>query len=83
MPANDPEPEASLLARTAHTELMEAIARMAIVHREVLLLVFVHGFSYQEVADILDVPVGTVKSRLSNAKRSLRKLLEGGEEMMS
>jgi RNA polymerase sigma-70 factor (ECF subfamily) len=82
LPANDPEPEASLLARMAHDELMEAIAGMTVVHREVLLLVFMHGFSYQEVADILDVPVGTVKSRLSNAKRSLRKLLEGGEEML-
>ncbi|HLZ80185.1 MAG TPA: RNA polymerase sigma factor [Ktedonobacteraceae bacterium] len=82
MPANDPEPEASLLARMAHAELMETIACMTVVQREVLLLVFMHGFSYQEVADILDVPIGTVKSRLSSAKRSLRKLLEGGEEMM-
>lgn len=82
MPAHNPEPEAALLARMEHAGLLEAIAHMTVVHREVLLLIFVHGFSYQEVADILEVPVGTVKSRLSNARRSLRKLLEGRGEMM-
>ena len=80
LPAGDPEPEAALLAGVARDELVAAIGRLAPVHREVLLLIFVHEFAYQETADVLGVPLGTVKSRLSNAKRALRVLLRAGEE---
>jgi RNA polymerase sigma-70 factor, ECF subfamily len=41
------------------------------VHREILELVFAHGLSVREAARVLGVPDGTVKSRLSNARRSL------------
>jgi len=58
-----------------------AFQQLAPVHREVLVLTFVHELSYQETASILDVPVGTVKSRLSNARRMLRALLDAREEM--
>jgi RNA polymerase sigma-70 factor (ECF subfamily) len=40
-------------------------------HREVLELVFHHGFALAEVAQILDIPLGTVKSRVSYARRAL------------
>lgn len=45
--------------------------------RAVLLLVALEGFTYQEAADILDVPVGTVTSRLGRARKSLAARLEG------
>jgi len=78
--APDPEPEAALLAGVARAELAAAILRLAAVHREVLLLTFMQEFSYQETADVLQVPLGTVKSRLSNAKRALRAILRAGQE---
>ena len=46
-------------------------ARLSPPHREVLRLTFQHGFSASEVAQILDVPLGTVKSRISYARRAL------------
>jgi RNA polymerase sigma-70 factor (ECF subfamily) len=46
-------------------------------HRDVVVLHELHGLTYQEVATALNVPVGTVKSRLSNAFRRLRTLLGG------
>jgi RNA polymerase sigma-70 factor (ECF subfamily) len=46
--------------------------RLSPIHREVLELVFVHHFAYAEVAEILDVPLGTVKSRINNARKALR-----------
>ena len=46
-------------------------------HREVILLHELQGLTYQEAASVLNVPVGTVKSRLSNAFRKLRDLLGG------
>ncbi len=51
--------------------LADALTRLAPKHREVLQLVFYHGFSLAEVGQILDIPVGTVKSRLSYARRAL------------
>jgi RNA polymerase sigma-70 factor, ECF subfamily len=79
--STDPEPEDFTLTCIAREELLEAFKQLAPVHREVLVLTFVHELSYQETASILDVPVGTIKSRLSNAKRVLRALLDAREEM--
>jgi RNA polymerase sigma-70 factor (ECF subfamily) len=80
MLASDAEPEATLLAGLAREALLDAIERLSDMHREVLLLTFVHELSYAEIAGILDVPLGTVKSRLNHAKRALRALLASGEE---
>lgn len=75
----DPEPEDFTLAFIARNELVEAFKQLAPIYREVLVLTFVQEFSYQETANILDVPLGTVKSRLSNARRMLRALLDARE----
>ena len=45
--------------------------------RQVLLLVTVEGFSYQEAADMLELPIGTVMSRLARARLALAKLVNG------
>lgn len=80
MPARELEPEEFALASVARDELAQSIHQLTPVHREVLLLIFVQELSYQEVASILEVPVGTVKSRLSNARRALRVLLDARED---
>lgn len=72
VPSPEPEPEALALAQAEREELAAAIARLAPVHREVLVLAFVHELSYGDLAEVLGIPLGTVKSRLSNAKRALR-----------
>jgi RNA polymerase sigma-70 factor (ECF subfamily) len=55
------------------------MAKLSVEHRQILLLLNVEGYSYQEVADALEVPIGTVMSRLARARRRLRALLEGHE----
>lgn len=80
MPASDLEPEECMLANVARDELTWAIRQLTPVHREVLLLIFVQELSYQETASILDIPVGTVKSRLNHARRALRTLLDARED---
>ncbi len=45
-------------------------------HREAILLIAVEGMSYQEASSVLSVPVGTVRSRLSRARESLRELVD-------
>ncbi len=52
-------------------------ARLPEEQRSILLLVSVEGLSYKEVADILELPIGTVTSRLARARMTLRKFLEG------
>lgn len=72
-PDPGPAPEQQALARDG---LARAVRRLAPVHREVLALAFVSGLGYQEIAEVLEVPEGTVKSRLFNARKALRLLLE-------
>jgi RNA polymerase sigma factor (sigma-70 family) len=67
------------LASIARDELAAAFKQLAPVHREIIVLIFIEELSYPEVANVLEIPVGTVKSRLSNAKRMLRTLLDHRE----
>ena len=57
-------------------EIGEALEALPIEQRTVLLLCVVEGFSCREAADVLDLPIGTVMSRLSRAREQLRKNLE-------
>jgi len=54
----------------------DAIDRLPVDYREVLILVAVEGMSYEEAAVLLDIPVGTVRSRLSRARSALRQSLQ-------
>jgi len=55
------------------------LKRLPLVHREALTLHFLEGFSVEEIAAVLDIPPGTVKSRLYHAKRALRSIVEEGD----
>jgi RNA polymerase sigma-70 factor (ECF subfamily) len=65
----------------ASLELRDLERAMTILpeeQRQVILLVGLEGMRYEEVARILDVPVGTVRSRLSRGRRMLRRIMEVG-----
>lgn len=64
--------DARVSAGMAHAALAEAIARLAPRDRDVLLLIAWEDLSYEEVATALGVPIGTVRSRLSRARRQVR-----------
>ncbi|HLV81914.1 MAG TPA: sigma-70 family RNA polymerase sigma factor, partial [Chthonomonadaceae bacterium] len=53
-------------------QVQSALTRLSPWHYDVVVLCELHGLTYQECAKVLDIPVGTVKSRLSNAFRRLR-----------
>jgi RNA polymerase sigma-70 factor (ECF subfamily) len=56
-------------------EISEALQTLSLEHRTVVLLAVVEGFTCQEIAGILNVPIGTVMSRLSRARQELRNSL--------
>ena len=58
-------------------DLLAALARLSLDHREPLLLVSVEQLSYAECAEVLGLPIGTVMSRVSRARSALRELLDG------
>jgi len=64
----------------AFRDLRKALDTLEEGHRAVVLLVGLEGLTYEEVADVLALPLGTVRSRLSRARARLRRLLDGEEE---
>jgi RNA polymerase sigma-70 factor, ECF subfamily len=67
----------------ALSEVRNAFLGLSGEHREVLLLVAIEGLQYEEAAAILEVPVGTVRSRLSRARHALREALGSGHEALA
>ena len=66
-----------LIRREALIEsVREALRELPEDHRTVMELTFQQGLSYAEIAQVLDIPPGTVKSRMFHAKRKLREILE-------
>jgi RNA polymerase sigma-70 factor, ECF subfamily len=74
-PSPRPGPEFVALERAEVAEVANAIRLLAPAHREVLGLAFGAGLSLPEVADVLQVPLGTVKSRLTAARAALGRVL--------
>lgn len=68
-------PEAVLLAHERKSQLWSALAEIPEAYRSVLVLADIQGMSYEEVAAIVETPVGTVKSRLNRGREALREVL--------
>jgi RNA polymerase sigma-70 factor (ECF subfamily) len=82
--AGGPEPVAATYSDPAASDRLRdvqaAMAELAEEHRAVLMLVAVEQMTYAQAAAVLDVPIGTVMSRLSRARDRLRALMEGTGE---
>jgi len=64
--------------RLADAETVQrAVAELPAEFREVVVLREMEGFSYKEIAELSDVPIGTVMSRLARARKQLQKCLAG------
>jgi RNA polymerase sigma-70 factor (ECF subfamily) len=68
-------PEAVLLARADQQMIQSALERLPVQFREVIVLCDIEEMSYHEIAEIVGIPIGTVMSRLSRARKSMRELL--------
>jgi RNA polymerase sigma-70 factor, ECF subfamily len=67
-----PTPEAILLEQADRQAVQEALTELPVPFREILLLCEVEEMSYEEIAQVLAIPIGTVMSRLYRARKALR-----------
>lgn len=73
--AGDLDPLASLLRADARNQVQRCLAELPLEYREVLILREMEGFSYKEIGQVIDIPMGTVMSRLSRARDALQAML--------
>jgi RNA polymerase sigma-70 factor, ECF subfamily len=74
-PVASDDPESLLFARADQEEIRRALEQLPVAHREIILLCDVEEMSYKEIAELAGIPIGTVMSRLSRARRIMRSLL--------
>lgn len=84
LPSNDPSPEEEVLRKEQQKFLLKCISELRPEYRSAIILRDIQHHRYEEIADILDIPLGTVKSYISRARMNLRDaarpLLQGGDE---
>jgi RNA polymerase sigma-70 factor, ECF subfamily len=76
LPAENTTPESILIAQVDREGVQEALGDLPVPFREILLLCEVEEMSYQEIAETLAIPIGTVMSRLFRARKALRDLVQ-------
>jgi len=72
-------PHVVYLRKLDRQQVRKAIESLPDAYREIIVLRDIEGFTYQEIASVLDCPAGTVMSRLGRARGKLRELLSGGQ----
>ena len=70
-----PSPEAILESKEQEHAIQRALSKLSSDHRSIIVLRDIEGFTYTEIAEVLGVSVGTVKSRLARARADLKKSL--------
>jgi RNA polymerase sigma-70 factor, ECF subfamily len=70
-----PTPEQVLQSKEREAAIQQALRRLSHEHRSIIVLRDIEGFSYNEIADVLGVSIGTVKSRLARARADLKNSL--------
>ena len=76
-PSEEAAPDAPVNRQRAQAALLAALARLSADHRAVVDLTYFHEMGYREIAEIMDCPVDTVKTRMFHARRHLRRIMDG------
>ena len=75
--SEEPSPDHQLQHQHLHDALLRAMDQLSADHRAVVDLTYFHGMGYREIAEIVDCPVDTVKTRMFHARRRLRQAIPG------
>jgi RNA polymerase sigma-70 factor (ECF subfamily) len=79
-PNEDGRPGVALERSEDEAALQVGLSRLSPEHRSVLVLKDIEGLKYEQIADILEVPIGTIRSRIHRARLELRDLLDLGDD---
>ena len=77
-----PKPEESVQQQELRALLERSIAKLSKHHRTTIILIDRLGLSYEEAAKVMDVALGTVKSRLARARKEMQSLLQAERELL-
>ena len=80
--SDEPTPEETAETEDLKKIVNDAIARLNEEHRIVIVLRDIQGLSYEEIADVLKCPEGTVKSRINRARQALKNILVSKRELL-
>jgi RNA polymerase sigma-70 factor (ECF subfamily) len=75
--SDEPTPEQQFRHLKLHDAILEAMNGLSAEHRAVVDLTYFHGLGYREIAEIVNCPVDTVKTRMFHARRRLRQAFAG------
>jgi RNA polymerase sigma factor (sigma-70 family) len=75
--SDEPTPEQQIRHHRLHDAIIEAMDGLSAEHRAVVDLTYFHGLGYREIAQIVNCPVDTVKTRMFHARRRLRRAFAG------
>ncbi len=80
--SGDPSPEETVETEELKKFVDDSIAQLSEEHRMVIVLRDIQGFSYEEIAEIIKCPAGTVKSRINRARQALKNILKAKRELL-
>jgi RNA polymerase sigma-70 factor (ECF subfamily) len=80
LPSAEPSPERCYQSKEIGQAIQSALSRLSKNSKTVIVLKEIEGLSYEEIAEVLNTSVGTVKSRISRTREELRRLLEKKNE---
>ncbi|NJD03334.1 MAG: sigma-70 family RNA polymerase sigma factor [Ruminiclostridium sp.] len=80
--SDEPSPEETAEAEDLKKIVNDAIARLSEEHRIAIVLRDIQGLSYEEIAEVLKCPEGTVKSRINRARQALKNVLASKRELL-
>jgi RNA polymerase sigma-70 factor (ECF subfamily) len=81
METTDPRPDEILEEKELRDEVKDAIGCLKDEHKIVIILRDINGFSYEDISNILNCPLGTIKSRINRARNSLKNILLKRKEL--
>ena len=83
LPSDEDTPEKQLIVSETQAQIHRAIETLPEKYKSVVILRYLHDMSLQEISDVLDMPVTTIKTRVHRGREYLRKKLEQEEQVFS
>lgn len=79
IPSKEPTPETQMINKEGIKEIENALNKLTEIHKTLIFLRDIKGFTYNEISEIMDINIGTVKSKLNRARNNLKNILKNDQ----